>query len=74
MIVCYDSEILHNGCRYIAENRVIADSKGRKVAHCMNNTRYVGVVRRAGKALRGRKNADLVQTILRKAAEGLKVC
>ena len=74
MIVPYNSEILHNNTRYIAENRVITDSRGRKIAHCMNNTRYVGVVRRAGRALRGRKNADLVQTILRKAAEGLKVC
>jgi len=74
MIIYFNSEILHNGSRFIAENRVIADSRGRKIAHCMNNTAYVGIVRRAGRALRGRKNADLIQTILRKAAEGLKVC
>ena len=74
MITYYNTEILHEQHRYIAENRVITDHKGHKVAHCMNNTKYVGVVRRAGKALRGRKNIDLIQTILKKAAEGLKVC
>ena len=74
MILSFNTDLPHEGKRYNVENRVIADHKGRKICACMNNKDFVGVVRCAGKALRGKSNKALIQSLLRKAAEGLKVC
>lgn len=74
MIVSYNNDLPYNGRRYHVENRVIADHKGRKICACMNNTEFVGVVRCAGKALRGKTNKPIIQTLLKKGAEALKLC
>ena len=71
MIVPFDTDLPYGGKRYLVENRVITDSKGKKLYPCMAKDKYIGTVYCGGRTLRGKKNESLIQQLLQKAAEAL---
>lgn len=73
MIQVFTTEVEYNGHRYLAEPRIITDSKGYPIAPCKFCDEIAGVVKFAGHTLRrSKKYRELRNQILNRSIQNIK--